>query len=107
MVYEKNGYVRIERELIKRKTKAIKELEAMYKEIQLSFDIRTVYKKHFPWEDYEEWRWHKIYYEVSYLDENNEKTIVKFYARKGNIPLGIYLDVSMRLGGDEQECPTI
>ena len=44
MVYEKNGYARLERELIKRKTKAMKELEEEFKDAQLSFNIKTIYR---------------------------------------------------------------
>lgn len=116
MVYEKNGYVRFESELIKKreKTKAIKKLEEEFKDSQLSFNIKTIYKKqdfrYDPEKSSEEWivwDWFKTYYEVSYFDNENEKHVLKFYVRRGNTPLKTVFLTALHTGGDEKECPTI
>ena len=106
MVYEKNGYARLERELIKRKTKAMKELEEEFKDAKLSFNIKTIYRSR-SYVEHEKWKWHKTYYEVSYFDNSDEKHILKFYIRKGNKNLKMIFLIALHMGGDEKECPTI
>ncbi|MGW8422413.1 hypothetical protein [Comamonas sp. HJ-2] len=77
------------------KTKAMLELEEELKDIQLSFNIKTVHLK--SCESYNEqlkkefWWWHKTYYEVSYV-ENGEKEIKAIK----------HLSRAFHTGGDEE-----
>lgn len=99
-------YVRFDAELIKRKTKAMKKLEEEFKESQLSFNIKTTYLSR-SYSDMDVWDWHKVYYEVSYLDNENEKHVLKFYMRKRNANLKTVFLTALHKGGDEKECPSI
>ena len=98
-------YKKKDRELIKYKTKAMLELEEELKDIQLSFNIKTVHLKSS--ESYNEqlkkefWWWHKTYYEILFI-ENGEKEILKFYAKKGYQTLSFYLYRAFHTGGDEE-----
>lgn len=97
MEYEKTN-----RQLIKYKSPSILELEEKYKDMGLSFNIKTSYFK--PRDNERERakrQWSKTYYEVSYF-ENDEKHILKFYIKRGYRTLGFYFEKALHTGGDEQ-----
>lgn len=85
-----------EREIIKRKTDAMKVLEEVYKDMKLSFDYKTVYFHR------DNKFWQHSFYEVSYI-EANEKKNIGFYAKRGHSTLSFYLARAMKKGGYEQQ----
>ena len=95
---------KLDRELIQLKSEAIKALETEFKDIGLLFNFKTIHQKRCGWSQdlIHVWYWSKTYYEISYLDENKEKTILKFYSKKGYKTLRYYLVRAFHTGGDEE-----
>lgn len=85
------------------KSKAVKELEECYKDIELKFEYKTVYYS--IWGDmpsFDEYKtYSKTYYEISRLNENKERIKICFYSKRGHQPLYVYLEKAFRTGGDE------
>lgn len=84
-----------ERIKITTKTKAMKAIENKYKNINLTFDFKTVYFKSYDhWNEIyhngnEHWFWSKTDYEVSY-DKNGERKTIAFTVKRGYMTLEYY-----------------
>lgn len=89
-----------ERQVIKRKTDAMKYLEEYYKDKKLNFDYKTTYfysSSYYP----DSKHWTHSFYEVSYI-ENNELKKIGFYAKRGYYKLSFYLARAMKKGRYEE-----
>lgn len=84
-----------ERIKITTKTKAMKAIENKYKNINLSFDFKTVYFKSYDhWNEIyhngnEHWFWSKTNYEVSFY-RNDKKESLTFEVKRGYKTLDYY-----------------
>lgn len=89
-----------ERQVIKRKTDAMNILEEIYKDKKLNFDYKTsFFYKPVLYTNSDHWT--HSFYEVSYIENNQIKTI-GFYAKRGYKTLSFYLERAMKKGRYEQ-----
>lgn len=89
-----------ERQIIKRKTDAMKVLEEIFKDKKLSFDYKTAYFYYSNFHPESE-HWTHSFYEVSYI-ENDENKKIGFYEKRGHYTLSFYLKRAMKKGRYEQ-----
>ena len=94
-----NNIKKCDREPIKNKSEAIKQLEEDHQDIKLKFEYKTLYLKKL----HEGiWFWSKTYYEISYFAQGENKAL-KFYSKKGYKTLEYYLIKAFYSGGDKEE----